>query len=102
MAASRPAARACGLVAAAAVAALPAVGALLVTSLFVAPAATARLVAATTRGLFAASVGFAALQGLAGLYLAYAVDVPPGPAIAVLAGAVLGAVALAQAVRGAS
>lgn len=87
------------LVAAAAVAALPAVGALLVTSLFVAPAAAARLVAATTRGLFAASVGFAALQGLAGLYLAYAVDVPPGPAIASVGAGLYACAALARTVR---
>jgi ABC-type Mn2+/Zn2+ transport system permease subunit len=87
------------LIAAAAVAALPAVGALLVTSLFVAPAATARLVAATTRGLFAASVGFAALQGLAGLYLAYAVDVPPGPAIAVVGAGLYACAAAARTVR---
>lgn len=83
------------LIAAAAVAAVPAVGALLVTSLFIVPAATARLLTGTLRGLLAASVAIAALQGVAGLYLAYALDVSPGPAVAVLGAGLYGAAALA-------
>lgn len=88
-----------GLVAAAAVAALPAVGALLVTSLFVAPAATARLLTFSSRKLFVTSVALAALQGLTGLYLAYALDVPPGPAIAVLGAVLYACAALIAATR---
>lgn len=83
------------LVAAAAVAAVPAVGALLVTSLFIVPAATARMVATTVRGLVAGAVGVALLQSMAGLYLAYALDTAPGPSIAVLGAALFGATALA-------
>ncbi len=75
------------LVGAAAVAALPAVGSLLVTSLFVVPAAIARLVTGSVPALVAASVGVAAAQGLLGLYGALWLDVPPGPAIAVLGAA---------------
>ena len=76
------------VVGATAVAALPAVGSLLVTSLFVVPAAVARLLTRSVPGLVAASVGVAAAQGLLGLYGALWLDVPPGPAIAVLGAAV--------------
>lgn len=72
-----------GLVALAAVAALPAVGALLVTSLFVVPAATARLFARGVGALLGAAVAIALLQGGAGLYTSLWLDVPPGPAVAV-------------------
>lgn len=71
------------LVAFAVVAALPAVGALLVTSVFVVPAAIARLIAGSVRTLIAVAIGVAALQGAAGLYLSLWLDVPPGPAVAV-------------------
>ena len=72
------------LVAVAAVAALPAVGALLVASIFVVPAATARLFARDIGALLRTSVLVAALQGAGGLYLSLWLDVPPGPAVAVL------------------
>ncbi len=72
------------IVAATAVAALPAVGSLLVTSLFVVPAAIARLVTGSVATLVATSTAVAAAQGLAGLYVALWLDVPPGPAIAVV------------------
>lgn len=85
------------LVAVAVVAALPAVGALLVTAVFVVPAATARLLAGNVRALVIGAVALAAIEGLAGLYLAYWLDVSPGPAIATLAAAVYGCVALAGA-----
>lgn len=81
------------LIAAAAVAAVPAVGALLVGSLFVVPAAAARLLTSSVRGLILTAVSLAAAQGSVGLYLAYAADVSPGPAVAAL-GAVMYAVAL--------
>ena len=72
------------LIALAAVAAIPAVGALLLTAMLVVPAATARLLSDELSGLVRAAVVIAALQGTAGLYLAYALDVPPGPAVAAL------------------
>jgi ABC-type Mn2+/Zn2+ transport system permease subunit len=87
------------LVAAAAVAAVPAVGALLVTSLFIVPAATARLLTSSVRSLAAASVALAAVESATGLYLAYALDVSPGPAIAALGAAIYAGVALAQRAR---
>lgn len=87
------------LVAAAAVAAVPAVGALLVTSLFIVPAATARLVTTTLHSLIAAAAALAAAQGIAGLYVAYVLDIGPGPAIAALGAALYGCVAAAQALR---
>lgn len=72
------------LVAVAAVAALPAVGALLVASIFVVPAAIARLFAHSVPSLMRWSVGVALVQGVGGLYLSLWLDVPPGPAVAVL------------------
>jgi manganese/iron transport system permease protein len=88
-----------GLVALAAVSSLPAVGALLVASLFVTPAATARLFARSVNGLLAGSVAVAALLGAAGLYASFWLDLPPGPAVAVLGGAAYAVCALATAVR---
>lgn len=85
-----------GLVAVAAVAAIPAVGALLVTALFIVPAATARLATSTVRGLVLLSVALAAIEGLAGLYIAFALDAPPGPAIAALGAALYALVAVAE------
>jgi ABC-type Mn2+/Zn2+ transport system permease subunit len=85
------------LVAVAVVTALPAVGALLTTALFIVPAATARLLAGSVPGLLAWSVALAAVQGVAGVYVALWADVPPGAAIAVLGAAVFGVVALARA-----
>lgn len=70
------------IVAVAAVAAVPAVGALLVTSLFVAPAATARLLTSSVRGLVLAAIAIALAQSAIGLALALALDVGPGPAVA--------------------
>ncbi len=72
------------LVAVAAVAALPAVGALLVASIFVVPAAIARLFARDIGALLRWSVAAALLQGVGGLYLSLWLNVPPGPAVAVL------------------
>jgi len=87
-----PAARAdlalLALVAFAAVAALPAVGALLVTSIFVVPAAIARSFAGSVQGLVAGAVGVAATQGALGLYVSLWLDVPPGPAVAVVGASV--------------
>jgi ABC-type Mn2+/Zn2+ transport system permease subunit len=90
------------LVAVAVVTALPAVGALLTTALFIVPAATARLVARSVPGLLAWSVGLAALQGVAGVYVALWADVPPGAAIALLGAGLYGVVALVRAGAGAA
>jgi manganese/iron transport system permease protein len=84
----------------AAVAALPAVGALLVTALFVVPAAIARLFAANVPQLLLLSVLTAAALGLLGLYLSLWLDVPPGPAVAVLGAGLYGACAVSVALRG--
>jgi ABC-type Mn2+/Zn2+ transport system permease subunit len=72
------------LVAVAAVAAIPAVGALLVTAIYVLPAAAARLLARSVPGLIVWALALALAEGLVGLYLAYWLDLPPGPPVAVL------------------
>jgi ABC-type Mn2+/Zn2+ transport system permease subunit len=72
------------LVAVAAVAAIPAVGALLVAAVYVLPAAAARLLAGSVPGLIAWALALAVAEGVVGLYLAYWLDVPPGPPVAVL------------------
>jgi len=82
------------LVAVAAVAAIPAVGALLVAAVYVLPGAAARLVARTIPGLLAWSVALALAQGVIGLYLAYWLDLPPGPPVAVLGSLTYAALAL--------
>jgi ABC-type Mn2+/Zn2+ transport system permease subunit len=81
-------------VAAAAVVALDAVGALLVTAVLVIPAATVRLVAPSVGALQAGTAALAAAEGVAGLWLAYELNVGPGPATAVLGGAVFAIVAV--------
>jgi ABC-type Mn2+/Zn2+ transport system permease subunit len=83
-------------VAVAAVAAIPAVGALLVTSLLVVPAAAARLVSRSVAGLIAAAVAIAVAEAAAGLYVSWWLDVPPGPALAALGAVVYAAVAIAR------
>jgi manganese/iron transport system permease protein len=99
LAAGRTDALLLAVVALAVVAALPAVGALLVTAIFIVPAATVRLVSGTLHGLLAGAVALALAEGALGLYLAYWIDVSPGPAVAALGAAVYIAVALATAVR---
>lgn len=89
-----------GLIAVAAVAALPAVGALLVASLFVVPAATARLLTGSVSGLLCASVAIAVAQGALGLYGSLWLDVPPGPAVAVVGSTLYAVVALSSALAG--
>ena len=82
------------VVGATAVAALPAVGALLVTSLFVVPAAIARLLAALGRPAGGrARSAWPRRRALLGLYGALWLDVPPGPAVAVLGAAAYALVA---------
>jgi manganese/iron transport system permease protein len=86
-----------GLVAVTVVASLPAVGALLTAALFIVPAATVRLVAPSVRALLVGSVLLAVAEGIGGAYVALWLDAPPGPAVAVLGGAVFALVALAGA-----
>jgi ABC-type Mn2+/Zn2+ transport system permease subunit len=84
-------------IAAAAVVALDAVGALLVAVVLVVPAATVRLLTDRLRVLRLGAVALAALEGVAAVALADALNVGAGPALAVLAGAVFAAVALGTA-----
>jgi ABC-type Mn2+/Zn2+ transport system permease subunit len=82
-------------VAVAVVVALDAVGALLVTVVLVVPAATVRLLAPSVRALRLGAVALGAVEAVAGLVLAWELDVGPGPALAVLSGAVFAVVATA-------
>src|SRR5205085_2344908 len=85
-----------GLVAFAVVASLRAVGALLAAAIYVVPAATTRLWLRRLRPWQLASVALCAAESVAGLWLSVELNVPPGPAIAVLAGSVFTAAALAR------
>src|SRR5436190_4683114 len=85
-----------GLVAFAAIAGLAALGALLVSALLVVPAATARL---WTRRLLPwqlATIALVAAEGVVGLWLSVELNVPPGAAIALLAGAIFALAALGR------
>ncbi len=75
-------------VAIAVIVALAAVGALLVSVVLVVPAATVRLFARDVRALQLGSGALAAVEGVAALWLADTVNVSPGPAMAVIGGAV--------------
>jgi ABC-type Mn2+/Zn2+ transport system permease subunit len=86
-------------IAAAAVVALDAVGALLVAVVLVVPAATARLLTDRLVPLQAGAVALAAVEGVAAVWLADALNVGAGPALAVLGGAVFALVAGATALR---
>lgn len=83
-----------------AVVALAAVGALLVTAVFVIPAATVRLLSDSITVLRAGAVALAAVEGVVALWLAHQLDVGPGPALAVLGGTVFALVAVGTALRG--
>ncbi len=85
------------LIALASTAALTVVGALLVTALFVVPAATARLFTRRVLSWQLASVALVAAEGTAGLWLSVKTDAPPGATIACVAGALFAVVALARA-----
>ncbi|HYJ21671.1 MAG TPA: zinc ABC transporter substrate-binding protein [Solirubrobacterales bacterium] len=86
-----------GLIALASTAALSVVGSLLVSALFVVPAATARLVTSRMRSWQLLSIALVAAEGTVGLWLSVKTDAPPGATIACVAGAVFALVALAQA-----
>jgi ABC-type Zn uptake system ZnuABC Zn-binding protein ZnuA/ABC-type Mn2+/Zn2+ transport system permease subunit len=84
------------LIAVAAVAALAATGALLATAILVVPAATTRLFADRVRLWQFSTAALAAAEGVLGMWLAYELNVPPGAAIAVLAGVVFALAAIAR------
>jgi ABC-type Mn2+/Zn2+ transport system permease subunit len=81
------------LVAASAVAALDAIGALLSTALLVVPAATTRLLIDRLRTWQLATVALVIVEGTAGLWLSVEANAPPGATIAVVGGAVFALVA---------
>jgi ABC-type Mn2+/Zn2+ transport system permease subunit len=85
------------LVALAAVATLSAVGALLATALLVVPAATVRLLTNRMLPWQLATVALCAVEGVAGLWLAFETNAPPGATVAVVAGGVFVVVACARA-----
>jgi len=82
-----------------AVVALGAVGALLVAVVLVVPAATVRLLTTRLAALRAGAAALAAVEGVAAVWLADALDVGAGPALAVIGGAVFALVATATALR---
>ena len=88
-----------GLVALATAAAVTALGALLVTALFVIPAATTRLWTSRMATWQAATVLLCAAEGVAGVLLAVELNAPPGATIALLAGVVFALAAVAAAAR---
>jgi ABC-type Zn uptake system ZnuABC Zn-binding protein ZnuA/ABC-type Mn2+/Zn2+ transport system permease subunit len=87
------------LVALAAVAALRIAGALLATALVVVPAATTRLLVDRLRAWQVATVALVVVEGVVGLWASVQLNAPPGPAIAVLAGAVFALAAVGRALR---
>ena len=84
-------------IALASVSALAAIGVMLTSALFVIPAATVRIWVRNLRHWQLASVVLAALEGVVGLWISVEANVPPGAAIAVLAGRVFAIAALARA-----
>ena len=85
------------LVALAAVAALRIAGALLATALVVVPAATTRLLVDRLRAWQLATIALVVGEGVVGLWASVQLNAPPGPAIAVLSGALFGLVAIGRA-----
>ncbi|WP_445150816.1 metal ABC transporter permease [Baekduia sp. Peel2402] len=87
------------LVAASAVAALDAIGALLATALLVVPAATTRLFVDRLPAWQVATVALVLVEGVAGLWISVEANAPPGATIAVVGGGVFGLAALARFAR---
>jgi zinc/manganese transport system substrate-binding protein len=83
-----------GLIAISATISVPAVGALLVSALFVVPAATVRLLTRRVLPLQLASIALVAVEGTVGMLLSVEWNVPPGAAIALLSGTVFAVLAL--------
>jgi ABC-type Zn uptake system ZnuABC Zn-binding protein ZnuA/ABC-type Mn2+/Zn2+ transport system permease subunit len=86
-----------GLIALASVATLSVVGALLVSSLFVVPAATTRLFARRMLSWQLTSIALVAVEGTVGLWLSVKTDAPPGATIACVSGAAFALAAVARA-----
>jgi ABC-type Mn2+/Zn2+ transport system permease subunit len=86
-------------IAAAAVVALDAVGALLVTVVLVVPAATVRMLTDRLAPLQLGAIVLAAVEGVIAVAVADEMNVGAGPALAVVGGAVFAAVAIATALR---
>ncbi|MDQ2623386.1 MAG: zinc ABC transporter substrate-binding protein [Actinomycetota bacterium] len=84
------------------IAALSAVGALLVAALLVIPAATVRIFTHRVSTLQIASVLLVAAEGTAGLWLSVKTNAPPGATIAVVSGAVFAVAAIARRLQSAS
>jgi zinc/manganese transport system substrate-binding protein len=84
------------LIALSATVSVSAVGALLVTALFIIPAATVRLVTRRLVTLQAGTAALTAVEGVVGVWLSVEWNVPPGAAIAVVAGGCFALVALAR------
>jgi zinc/manganese transport system substrate-binding protein len=87
------------LIALSATVSVAAVGSLLVTALFIVPAATVRLFTRRVITLQAGSVALAAVEGVVGIWLSVEWNVPPGAAIAVLSGCCFAAVAALTTLR---
>jgi ABC-type Zn uptake system ZnuABC Zn-binding protein ZnuA/ABC-type Mn2+/Zn2+ transport system permease subunit len=85
------------LIALATTATLSVVGALLVSALFVVPAATTRLFTTRVLSWQLASVALVAAEGTVGLWLSVKTDAPPGATIACVSGAVFALAALCRA-----
>jgi ABC-type Zn uptake system ZnuABC Zn-binding protein ZnuA/ABC-type Mn2+/Zn2+ transport system permease subunit len=86
------------LIALATTAALTIIGALLVTALFVAPAATVRLFVNRMTTWQIWSVLLAAAEGTVGLWLSVKTNAPPGATIATLSGAVFAVAGIVRAI----
>jgi zinc/manganese transport system substrate-binding protein len=87
------------LIALSATVSVAAVGSLLVTALFIVPAATVRLLTRRVITLQAGSVALVAVEGVVGIWLSVEWNVPPGAAIAVLSGSCFAAVATLTTLR---
>lgn len=86
-------------IAAAAIVALDAVGALLVSVVLVVPAATVRLLTDRLAPLRLGAMALAAAEGIAAVWLADSLNVGAGPALAVMGGGVFALVATGTALR---
>ena len=86
-----------GLIALVAIASLSALGALLVSTLLVVPAATTRLWLNRIGSWQIATVALTAIEGISGVWLSVKLNAPPGATLATLSGAVFGAAALVRA-----
>jgi zinc/manganese transport system substrate-binding protein len=82
------------LVATSATVSVSAVGSLLVSALFVVPAATVRLLTRRVLALQLGTIGLVALEGVVGIWLSVEWNAPPGATIAVLSGGCFALVAL--------